>query len=466
MSPTIYGVLMFFMGLFVSGQGIVYFAIIATLFGATAAAYVMGGANIVPAMVAQGFVGISLLRKEGLKGFLRPITFGSPPFWLLMLTIWAVLSAFALPRFFEGQFLVASFDRSSGSDGGFSPIKPVSLNITQSLYAFMALMTFLMMRTLLARPGAYRAVIKAMLWLAGLNAIAAIVGLVEHHLGLPPILAYIKNANYAMMGGEVAGLVRITGTFSETSAFSQFTLAIIAFTHILWINDVHKGWARALTLINLVLLLMSTSGTAYIGFSVCMSMALAFAFWRLFRQRSMGPYSLYLKLAVLGLLISVAVMLFVPPALKAVSDFFSVVIGQKLTSESGYTRMALNIKAWETFVDSFGLGAGLGCCRASSFAMVVLSNLGWVGVVLFLLFVGPLLGGKVPAWANKEEWVVALAARCALVALLISALIVSLVYDLGFLFYICAALAYLPSRRPEFVPAAGSERDVNRPVVA
>lgn len=451
MSPTIYGILMFFMGLFVGGQGIVYFAIIATLFGATAAAFAtaLGGANITPAMVAQGFVGISLLRKEGLRGFLQPFTFASPPFWLLVLTVWAVTSAFVMPRFFEGQFVVASFDRVSGVDGGLMPIKPVSLNITQAMYAFLALMTFVMMRTVMTRPGAYAAVPKAMLWVAALNAVAAAIGIAQHHLGLPPILEYIKNANYSMMGGEVAGLVRVTGTFSETSAFSQFTLAVIAFTHILWINGVHKAWARALTLINLAFLMLSTSGTAYIGFAVCMGFALAFAFWRLFRHRAMGPYSLYLKLTLVGLLLSVAVVLFVPPAMKAVADFFSVVIGQKLTSESGNTRMALNIRAWQTFIDSFGLGGGLGCCRASSFAMVVVSNLGWIGVTLFLLFVVPLLGGRMPSWASQEERVVAQAARCAVFAMLVTALLVGLVYDLGFLFYICAALAYLPRHRPQ-----------------
>lgn len=450
MVPTLYGILMFLVGLFVSGQGIVYMAVIATMFAATAVAFAtaLGGANITPAMLAQGFVGLSLMRKEGLRGFLSPIKFATPPFWLLILTIWLLVSAFALPRLFEGQFMVAGFDRASGVDGGLMRLKPVSLNITQAMYAFLAFMTFVMMRTLLVRPGGIRSAAKAMLWVAGLNVIAGCLGLAQYHLGLPPIIEALKNGNYTMMSGEVAGLVRVTGTFSETSMFSQYTLAVIAFTHVLWMKDLFKGWARLLTLANLGLLMISTSGTAYVGLGVCMAVALAYTVWRLMRHGSMGPNLLYVQLSAVGVVLIVGVLLFVPPALDAVSEYFSVVIGKKLTSESGYTRMALNGYAWQTFLDTFGIGAGLGCCRASSFAMVLISNVGWMGTALFVAFVAPLLVSRRPEWVDDETWVVAYAARCAVFATLVCATLVGIVYDLGFLFYITAAMAYLPKQQP------------------
>lgn len=449
MVPTIYGLLMLLFGFFVSGQGIVYMAIITTLFGATAAAFAtaLGGANITPAMVGQGFVGLNLLRKEGLRGFLKPVEFGSPAFWLLLVTLWGVASAFILPRFFEGQFLVSSFDRDQG-EGSLALIKPVSLNITQAMYAFLAFMTFIMMRTVLSRPGGSRAAAKAVCWAAGLNIIAASLGLVQHYAAVP-IIDYIKNANYAMMGGEVAGLVRVTGTFSETSAFSQYTLALIGFTHTLWMFGLFKAWARVLTLGNLALLLISTSGTAYVGLAICMAMAITYALWRLFRRGTMGPYSLYVKLALFCLILGIGAVLFIPKAWTLVSDFFGVVIGQKLDSESGSTRQAMNVRAFETFLNSFGFGGGLGCCRASSFAFVLISNVGWIGTALFLLFLGPILLGRLPQWASDEDKIIAIGARRAIFAALITALLVGLVYDLGFMFYIMAALAFLPKRPPQ-----------------
>lgn len=436
---------MFIFGWFVTGQGILFMAIIATLFGGSAVAYAfaLGGANVTPAMLAQGFAGLSLLRREGLRGFLDPIKFGTPPFWLLLLTIWGVTSAFVLPRFFEGQFLVATFDRSAGrQDLAF--IKPVSMNTTQAMYAFLALIAFVMARTLLSRPGGMLAAARALLWVAGLNTVFALIDLAQYHLGMFPILSYLKNANYLMLGGEVAGLMRITGTFPETSMFSQYTLAIIAFTHTLWMHGLYRNWARALTIMNGGLLLISTSGTAYVGLAICMAVALGYTVWRLLREGSAGPYRLYIQMTVVGVILGIAVVLFVPPALQAITDYFDIVIGKKLTSQSGAVRAQLNGYAWDTFVSSVGLGGGLGCCRASSFAMVLLSNVGWVGTALFLLFVIPLLLGKLPAEALHDERVVVIGARRAVFAALVSALLVGLVYDLGFLFYITAAMAWLP----------------------
>ncbi|WP_298011741.1 hypothetical protein [uncultured Aquabacterium sp.] len=451
MVPTLYGLLMFLVGLFVSGQGILYMAVIATLFGGTAVAFAtaLGGANVTPAMLAQGFTGLNLMRREGLRGFLRPVEFATPTFWLLLLTVWAMATAFVMPRLLQGQLMVAGFDRSeSGGAYLVGPLGPVSMNITQAMYAFLALMTFVMTRTLLTRPGAGLAAARAVLWAAGLNVVAALLEMAQYQLGLVPILAYLKNANYAMMGGEVAGLMRITGTFPETSMFSQYTLALVAFTHTLWMHGVLRGWARTLTLANLLLLLLSTSGTAYVSLAICTTVALLYTFLRLMRVGQIGPYSLYLKLTGSGLVLAVGVLLFVPPALDAVSDFFSVVIGQKLTSDSGAIRGALNAQALQTFVESFGLGAGLGCCRASSFALVVLSNLGWVGAVLFVFFVTPILFGRIPEHLASTDRVIAIGARRAVFATLVSASLIALVYDLGFLFYIMAALAYVPKRQP------------------
>ena len=451
MVPTLYGLLMFLVGLFVSGQGILYMAVIATLFGGTAVAFAtaLGGANVTPAMLAQGFAGLNLMRREGLRGFLKPVEFATPTFWLLVLTVWAMGTAVVLPRLLQGQLMVAGFDRSEG--GGaylLGPLGPVSMNITQALYAFLGFMTFIMTRTLLNRPGAGEAAARAILWVAGLNVVAAVLELAQHHLGLLPLLAYLKNANYAMMGGEVAGLMRITGTFPETSMFSQYTLTLVAFTHTLWMHGVWRGWARALTLANLLLLLLSTSGTAYVSLSVCAAVALLYTGWRQMRLGHIGPYSLYLKLTASGVVLGIGVLLFVPPALDVVAEFFGVVIGQKLSSDSGAIRGALNAQAFQTFLDSFGLGAGLGCCRASSFPLVVLSNLGWVGATLFLFFVTPILLGRMPDTLAPTDRVIATGARRAVFATLVSASFIALVYDLGFLFYIMAALAYVPKRQP------------------
>lgn len=456
MVPSLYGILVLLLALTVSANGMVYLAIIATLFGATAAAYAtaLGGATVTPAVMVQMFVAIRVLRNKGIMGFLRPMEFLKPGFWLLLLTIWAASSAFIFPRFFRGQFFVNAVDREAAT--GLQLIGPVSMNITQAMYAVLGLFTFVAMRATLQRVGSHQMLAKAILWLASLNIVAAILDLGQYHLGLPPILPYLKNATYVMMGGEVAGLMRISGTFAETSSFSQFTLTLLAFTHTLWINQVHRKWAATVSVLSLGLLLISTSGTAYVGLSVCFAIAMGFSIWYFMRHGDIGKYSIYVWLAVLGVIALSALLLFVPPVLEAVKDYFNIVIGKKIDSESGAIRFAMNARALDNFVDSFGLGTGLGSNRASSFALVVMSNLGWVGVLLLGIFLYSVQLGKGRTALPPTDATVVLAARHAVLAALVSACISGVVYDLGVLFYILAAAAVVP--RPD-------EEDEDKPVL-
>lgn len=446
MIPTLYGVLMLLIWGFLNAHGVIYMAVIATLFGGTAVAFAtaLGGANLTPAMLGQGFVGLNILRREGLNGFLRPFRFGAPSFWLLLLTIWGVFSAFALPRFFDGQFVVATYDRSGVGDT-VEAIRPVSLNITQALYAFLGFMTFVMTCTLIARDGALKILTKAFLWVAGLNIAIALYEFAQYYLGAPAILGALKNANYMMMGGEVAGLMRVTGTFPEASMFSQYTVAIVAFTHSLWMRGVYRSWSKWLTLANLALLLVSTSGTAYVSLAACMFFALVYTLWKFLRTGSVGVNVIYLQFTAAAIFTGLSVILFVPAALHAVIEFFDVVIGSKLSSESGTIRMGLNALAFQTFLDSYGFGAGLGSARASSFILVLLSNLGWIGFALFALFTWSVLFGPLEKVSTSDEdCAIALAARHGVFATLVSVSLIGLVYDLGFMFYILAAMACAP----------------------
>lgn len=466
MVPSLYGILVLILALTLSSNGMVYLAIISTLFGATAAAYViaMGSANITPAVMVQLFLAWRVLRKEGIVGLLEPMSFLKPGFWLMLLTVWAAISAVALPRFFQGQFMVNALDRDS-AEWGLMLIGPVSMNITQTMYAALGLFAFVTMRVTLQRPGAYQLVAKAILWLAGLNIVAALLDLAQYHLGAPPILFYIKNASYKMMGGEVAGLMRISGTFAETSAFSQFTLALLAFTHTLWINKIYAKWSGPLSIVTLGLLLISTSGTAYVGLAICFAIAFTYTMVQFMQQGKVGKYSIYLWAAVLGVIVAAGVLLFVPAVLEAVSDFFSVVIGKKVQSDSGSVRFAMNARAFDNFFDSFGLGTGLGSNRASSFALVLLSNLGWVGVLFFGLFLWSVLMGPGRRQLPSMDAAVVLGARHAVLASLVAACVSAVVYDLGIVFYILAALAVVPRVSEQASKDAAVRMDQPRGIV-
>lgn len=130
------------------------------------------------------------------------------------------------------------------------------------------------------------------------------------------------------------------------------------------------------------------------------------------------------------------------PIVTAVSEVINRTLTSKMSSDSGVERSAWNMQSLINFVDTFGLGAGLGSARASSFVAVTLGNLGLLGAMLFGLFLYRTVRVRVrPAtWASDR--IVSFAAVQALAAALIGATLSGTVFDLGPCVYLFAAAAF------------------------
>ena len=148
--------------------------------------------------------------------------------------MWAVISAFLNPRLFAGEVNVFVVDRFIGTvTARPGPLGPVSTNITQAGYVLTGLLAYCAYVIALGMNGAKQKMMDAMLWLAGLHALAGMITLAQWLAGLPDFLSILKNANYAVLSGEVGGLVRITGTLSEAAAYAALGLPLFAFTQAL-----------------------------------------------------------------------------------------------------------------------------------------------------------------------------------------------------------------------------------------
>jgi hypothetical protein len=126
-----------------------------------------------------------------------------------------------------------------------------------------------------------------------------------------------------------------------------------------------------------------------------------------------------------------------------VATFIDQTVLSKLESESGQERGTWNQTAWTNFLETYGLGTGLGSARASSFVLVVLSNVGVLGAVLFGGFLWSVLR------LSPRTTEVGFASRHAIAAYLIGASVSGTVFDLGALFYAFAALAAADSHWPQ-----------------
>jgi hypothetical protein len=284
----------------------------------------------------------------------------------------------------------------------------------------------------------------AVLLLAGLNCLAGVINLAEFYLGLPGILEYVRTAGYEIFDNyEVAGMMRIQGTFAETSAFSGFTLPLFAFTFSLWLYKVRSAYSGVLAVASLVFLLISTSGTAYMGLAIyllCVGFGFAWSGLAFGRVPRLGALLLTGMLAVL---IACSVSIFEPKVVERVADVFEITVLNKMQSSSGVERGSWNKHAWSNFIDTYGVGVGLGSARASSYPLVLLSNVGIIGTLLFLIFLIKLFRNN-PFYYGLPDRAVVRASKQAVLAGLICASLSGTVFDLSILFYAFAAAAVAP----------------------
>jgi hypothetical protein len=441
-SATPIGALVVLLGLVLSVRGVVVAQVFLCLLAATTAAGLPGGAVLTPGVLFSPFFVARSWRYRPLGGH----RVSRPTFTLLCLTLWIVVGAFILPRAFERDVMVYALDRARGGIT-LQPLVPSSGNFTQPTYAVGQFAVFCAARAFFARAMFSEAFLRAGVALAAANAFAAMLGLVCFHAGIPDPLAGLRDAYAVFATYDVGGMVRIQGTFSETSGFSSFTLGLFAFTTSLWFQRAGGRYVGLLSLVLLALLLLSTSTTAYVALFLLGSIVLVDTALGTLRRRVPKRVA---TLVILGLCIAalfVSVVSFELEIGHRVAVFLESSVFGKMESSSGLERTSWNRQAWQCFLSSYGLGVGTGSTRSSSLLFVLLSNAGLPGTLLFVIFIGYCVRG------TRSLQPGARAAAYAIVGWLCSAALISGVYDLGLAFYVFAAAA-TTSREPRRALAA------------
>ncbi|WP_246024973.1 hypothetical protein [Paraburkholderia dinghuensis] len=365
-----------------------------------------------------------------------------------------------LPRLLRGSTLVFPVDRSN-PQVLLQPLGPVSGNLSQALYCVGDVVVYCSMYAFLKYRGVYRTLANAMFLLTFLDVLAGLVDIASHAAGID-VLTVVKTAQFAdLTGEEMGGLVRISGTFSETSSFAGFTLPLFVFCLNLWLVGYRSRLAGALAVASGTLLLLSTSGTAYVGFAGYQAVLLFSRPGLIARVATVRRQRMWVFMGCAGVLGALYVVLFLPGVATALGDFVEVSILSKAGSSSGVERMTWNAQGVTNFLDTYGIGVGLGSIRTSSFLVLVLASLGVVGVVCYGMFVGKSLLLPVPTHYPFAERAICYAARQGMIAGLIVASTSASVFELGAGFYIFAAAAgalspRMPGRAPARVP--GRER--------
>ncbi|WP_295808377.1 hypothetical protein [uncultured Nitratireductor sp.] len=421
-----------------------YVIVLSTLFGAAAAFYVpgLGGASVLVPSLLLAFYCLRLFMAHGERSALAAVSSSSPGIWLLLLTVYGVFSALFFPRILDGVTETMIVLRSSAGHRiiDLVPLSFSSNNITQTVYALGGLFCFAFTFAYLKCGGTARNVVNAMLVLAMVNLAFALLDVITYRTGTAYLFDSIRTANYALLtGSEKAGFKRISGTFPEASAFAGFTVVLFAFTASLWLDRMRSLTTGIVAGLLLLALLLSTSTTALVS----LAMAMIFLSWRALPisrgGRATGrPSAIALALFCLPLGFMLVLVL-APDFARGVQTFLDETLYSKLDSQSARERMQWNAVAFQVFLDTWGWGAGLGSARASSYALVLLSNVGLLGTILFALFVGNTL--MMRSGSERYEYATMRAAKAGIFAGLCEAMISGTVYDLGLLFFILAGAA-------------------------
>ena len=444
MEPSIFALPVMIAGLSIkSCDKIILVFLICLVFGGTATLSLaaLGGAPVVPAVLFFPFVMWKALNDQPASGGISQLFYPKPGFWLMLLVIYEVFSAYALPRMFEGETLVYSADRGVLGGVPLLPLKPVSTNLTQSFYAILGFVAFFAINKLQNSPARLIAFRKGVLTMACIDILAALIQLGESYLGLPPILAEVRNANYAMFGNdELGGLIRLQGTFPEASAFSAFTLPLFAFAFTLYRQHAIPAYSGSLALILLCLLLISTSTTTYFSLALYLMCNFLMFIGGVFTK---GPNLKLGKIAAIVwlFLVLICLLLLTSAELTAqIIDFFDLTLFNKLESSSGKERSAWNWQGLLNLVDTYGIGVGFASNRSSNFFVALISNVGVIGSCLFAAFLWKTAFSRTKGLSTAESQVI-IAAKHAVFISLFSLFASSAFADPGMLFYVFAAVA-------------------------
>jgi hypothetical protein len=286
---------------------------------------------------------------------------------LLLFVGWSVLVTIMAPQLFDGLPVLLPV----GSGAHLTAGVITSSNIAQTIYLVLGVAVVVFLAR--SRHGGPELIGLAV----GLTVMLSFWRYLNQQAGIPfpegvfdnsPFFAYIETAP--------GGVERFRGILSEPSALAASCLIAVSYT-LSRARQV-EGWRRIGTLTVAVtagyLGTISTSASFVVA-AVVVAFIAAITFGVSFLLRRVAVSSL----VSLGTCVLVTVGVWVLPIVTA---FVESIVNEKVGSASFDERSGANSGSYDIFLDTYGLGVGLGANRASSWFPGVLSNTGIVGALL------------------------------------------------------------------------------------
>jgi hypothetical protein len=286
-----------------------------------------------------------------------------------VLSVYSAAISLVGPLLFGG---IPVFSARGGLDeqvGSMSPLGFSVSNIAQIIYLALGIMVVLYLVT---EPKRTTLTFDVGMWVG--------IGLALFSWVLPAawpaaLLENMPNVDYATTAS------RLRGTFSEASLFGLFLAASLAYAICGAI--VCRGRRRvamiAAAIVAAIEIYPNASWTAYATIGILAGLAAVLGVITLvIRLKRIRPH-----LAVLGLTVGVVVIVNWATILR----LFGGLIDNKLETDSFHNRTTSNAAAFSLFQQTWGIGVGLGSNRPSSIFALLVSCVGIVGTVSFIVFI-------------------------------------------------------------------------------
>jgi hypothetical protein len=233
-----------------------------------------------------------------------------------------------------------------------------------------------------------------------LSEIFVIWQIISVYTGIPFPEAFVySNAGYARSAGQMmVGILRVSGPFDEPATLGYF---FTGFSLFCWIRYRNRGTLSGLLLFIscVIVLLVSTSTTAYVGLAIILVALLR----DITSGRGLTPFgngkirrrgfiSFFIVLGAALVVGSYAAFHW-----DSVEAIYNATVAEKLQSSSFYERRGVDVMAIEIFGQTAGIGIGLGSHKPNSLIMTIISNTGIIGCATIGVFLFFLL---VPGWST------------------------------------------------------------------
>lgn len=306
----------------------------------------------------------------------------SPIGWFATFILLAVAGAIWLPQAFDGLMV---YSPKLSIDEQYNNLTQLTLGASHFNQAAQLLLNAFVFLILWFRGVPPKIILNAVSFAFATSVLFAVWQLISNLTGLYYPEEWLYTVDGWSIGNQqvVGSFLRINGTFLEPSAFSTYLVGIFAYFLVLWVKRPSLA-ASAYAVLALFAMIVTTSTTAYIGMILIVSAV--FVGFGLTQVISGG----WIDKSLFGIIVVVAALAWLASVLtiglSEVRDLLDMVVAQKSDGDSFRFRLEADLQSFDVLSRTYGLGAGLGSNRPSSFLAFLVSNHGALGLLTFIMF--------------------------------------------------------------------------------